>query len=149
MKQSSIILQFSASLKYLDVNIQVLPKIQCTHTHTHANIHRLAVASWWLAQDSTTSSCPHSTGRRCKMSAFFSSLRNAEQTAELPFYCFKESRFTIADLPSLSVCDPKRSRSLHLNGVFCSPVVVVVVFFFLQSSALSLARNMAAESWPL
>lgn len=83
------------------------------------------------------------------MSAFFSSLRNAEQTAELPFYCFKESRFTIADLPSLSVCDPKRSRSLHLNGVFCSPVVVVVVFFFLQSSALSLARNMAAESWPL
>lgn len=114
MKQVALFYQFAATLKHLDVNILVLPNIQ----HTHTNTHGLAVAERQLAQESTTFSCSHSTDRRCTMSAFFSSLGNAEQTVGFPFNCFKESRLTIADLPSLSVSDPKRSRSLLLNGVF-------------------------------
>lgn len=118
---SSIIFQFADTLKRLDVNILVLPNIQHTYTCTHTNTHWLADANWWLAQESTTfsCSCPHSTDRWCTMSAFFSSLGNAEQTMGFPFDCFKESQLTTADLPSLSVSDPKRSRSLLLNGVFC------------------------------
>lgn len=119
---SSIIFQFAATLKRLDVNILVLPDIQRAHTHTHTQTHWLAVTNWWLAQESTTfsCSCSHSTDRWCTMSAFFfSSLGNAEQTVGFQFNCFKESQLTLAGLPSLSVSDPKRSTSLLLNGVFC------------------------------
>lgn len=80
------------------------------------------------------------------MSAFFSSLGNAEQTVGFPFNCFKESQLTIADLPSLSVSDPKRSRSPLLNGVFFLYIFFLLYFSFLQISALLLARNMAVDS---
>lgn len=73
-KMSSIIFQFATTLKRLDVNILVLPNIQ-QHSHTHTDTHWLAVANWWLAQESTTfsCSCPHSTDSvQCQ--PFFSSL---------------------------------------------------------------------------
>lgn len=82
--------------------------------------------------------------------SLFSSLGNAEQMVGVPFNCFKESWLTIADHPSLSVSDLKRSRSLLSNGEFLSVLLLLLFFLlyfpFLQNSALQLARNMAVDS---
>lgn len=80
---------------------------------------------------------------------FFSSLGNAEQTVGFPCNYFKESRLTIGDLASLSVSDPKRSRSLLLM-VFFVKFVFSFGFFFnlvfvIVVSVLPLAKNVAAD----
>lgn len=67
-----------------------------------------------------------------------------------PCNYFKESRLIIGDLASLSVSDPKRSRSLLLNGVFFVKFVFSFGFFFnlvfvIVVSVLPLAKNVAAD----
>lgn len=127
---SSIIFQFAATLKHFDVNILVLPNIQRKHTHTNTHTY---IYIYIYKYKHTLTSCLQlvaSSGNIqlflstlhwqmvYNVSLFFSSLGNAEQTVGFPCNCFKESRLTIGDLASLSVSDPKRSRSLLLNGVF-------------------------------
>lgn len=123
--------------------------------HTHTNTHWLAATSWWLAQESTTSSCscPHSTDRQCKVSAFLSSLGNAVQMVKFPLNCFKESLFTISDLPSVSVSDPERSAfewCILLNCFFFSCKILHLHWLEIWQQTVSLYErclNAWSSAW--